>query len=80
METGTFLNKDVQDHVREYFIPVKYETGKDAEQFTRFNVFVLPSYVILNSAGDEVYRMAGYYKPVDFIGQLISARQIADKL
>ena len=80
METGTFLNKDVQDHIREYFIPVKYETGKNAEQFTRFNVFALPSFVILDSAGDEVYRMLGYYKPEDFIGQLTSARQIAGKL
>jgi len=80
METGTFLQKDVQDHIRENFIPLKYQTGKDAEQFTRFNVFALPTFVILDSEGDEVYRMVGYYKPEDFIGQMISARQIANKL
>jgi thioredoxin 1 len=80
METGTFLKDDVQDHIRENFVPVKYETGKDAEQFTRFNIVALPTYVILDAQGDEVYRMIGYYSPEDLIGQLISARQIAGKL
>ena len=80
METGTFLKDDVQDHIRENFIPVKYESGKDAEQFTRFSIVAFPTYVILDAQGDEVYRMIGYYSPEDLIGHLISARQIVNKL
>jgi thiol:disulfide interchange protein DsbD len=80
METGTFLNDAAQDHIRENFIPVKYESGKDAEQFTRFNVVAYPTYIILDAKGDEVYRMIGYYSPEDLIGQLVSAQQIAKKL
>ncbi len=39
-----------------------------------------PSYVILDSNGDEVYRMTGFYNADDFIGQLDSARSAAGKL
>ena len=80
METGTFLNDAVQDHILENFIPVKYESGKDAEQFTRFSISATPTYIILDARGDEVYRMIGYYSPEDLIGQLVSARQIGEKL
>ena len=80
METGTFLNDAVQDHIRENFIPVKYESGKDAEQFTRFSITATPTFIILDARGDEVHRMIGYYSPENLIGHLISARQIANKL
>ena len=77
METGTFPKDEVQAHIREHFIPVKYESGKDPEQFLRFKVFSLPTFVVLNSNGDEVHRMVGYFKPEDFIEHLTKARKIA---
>ena len=80
METGTFPDETVQKYIREYFIPVKYESGRDAEQFSRFSVFSIPSFFILDADGDEVYRMLGYYSPDDFVTQFISALQIASKL
>lgn len=80
METGTFPNQDVQKYLREYFIPLKYESGRDADQFSRFGVFAMPSFFILDANGDQVYRMVGYYSPDDFITQLISALQIVSKL
>ncbi|MBI5740320.1 MAG: hypothetical protein HZA16_06305 [Nitrospirae bacterium] len=80
METGTFPNETVQKYIRDYFIPVKYESGRDAEQFTRFGVFSIPSFFILDAGGEVVYRMVGYFSPEDFITQFISALQIAAKL
>jgi thioredoxin-related protein len=80
METVTFPDQKVQKYLKEYFVPLKYESGRDAEQFTRFSVFMMPSFFILDANGDEVYRMVGYYTPEDFITQLISALQIVSKL
>jgi thioredoxin-related protein len=80
METGTFPNEEVQKYMRQYFIPLKYESGRDSDQFARFSVFATPSFFILDVNGDEVYRMVGFYSPEDFITQLISALQIVSKL
>ena len=76
METGTFLNNDVQSFIGKHFIPVKYESGTDADQFGRFSVAVLPTFVILDSLGNELHRMVGYYSPEDFIALLVSALRI----
>ena len=80
METGTFLQENVQEHIEKYFVPLKYESGADAEQFSRFGITATPTYVIVDSNGDEVYRMIGFYSADDFIDQLDSARSIAGKL
>jgi thioredoxin-related protein len=75
METGTFLKEKVQEYVMKRFIPVKYESGRDAEQFLRFGVRLTPSFVFLNSNGDEIYRTVGFFSAGDFIKQLEQARQ-----
>ena len=70
METGTFLNEDVREQVNKNFIAVKYESGRDSEQFQRFNVRATPTYVFLNSKGDEINRLIGYYNAADLIVEL----------
>jgi thioredoxin-related protein len=70
METGTFLKENVQDHIKKYFVPVQYESGKDSEQFLRFAVMATPTYIFLDSKGDEIYRTIGFYSADDFIKQL----------
>ncbi|MBI5057616.1 MAG: hypothetical protein HZB61_13460 [Nitrospirae bacterium] len=80
METGTFPHTDVQKHIAKHFVPVKYESGKNSEQFSKYAIFATPTFFILDVSGDELYRMVGYFTPEDFIGQLISALQIIGKL
>ncbi|MCK5512470.1 MAG: hypothetical protein KAI96_06655 [Thermodesulfovibrionia bacterium] len=77
METGTFLKDNVQIHINKYFIPVKYESGKDSEQFSRFAVMATPTFIFLNSKGDEICRTIGFYSADDFIKQLEHARASA---
>ena len=74
METGTFQTASVEEVVNTYFVPLKYESGKDAEQFMRFSVTATPSYVVLDANGNEIYRTIGYYEADDFISQLKIAR------
>jgi len=80
MEDETFQNQDVQKYMREYFVPVKYQSDSDAAQFTKYGIVSTPSFFIFDADGDEVYRMVGFYSPEDFIGQMVSALQIAAKL
>lgn len=80
METGTFPNVDVQAHIKRNFIPVKFESGKDAAQFTKFSIFITPAFFVLDAKGDVLYRMVGYFNPEDFTGHLTTARQIIGKL
>lgn len=70
METGTFLNEDVRELINKSFVPLKYESGRDSEQFQRFNVRATPTYVFLNSKGDEIHRLIGYYNAADLIAEL----------
>ncbi len=74
METGTFLREDVQDYIRKYYIPLKFESGVDAEQFLRFGVKATPAYFVLDSKGNEIHGAIGFFNPDDFIRQLEIAR------
>ena len=61
------------------YIPLEYETSKDSEQFLRFWVRATPTYIILDSKGNEIHRMIGFYKPDDFIKELELARSKVSK-
>jgi thioredoxin-related protein len=80
METGTFPDETVRELMNKYFIPLKYESGKDAEQFLRFGIRATPTFVFLDSKGDEIHRIIGYFSTDDFIKQLESARSSAGRL
>ena len=73
METGTFLQEKVIQYVGQNFIPLKYESGRDAEQFMRFNVRGTPTFLVLDADGNETRRLLGYYSPDEFIEQLETA-------
>jgi thioredoxin 1 len=70
METGTFLQENVIEYIGRNFVPLKYESGRDGEQFMRFNVRGTPTFLVLDSEGNETRRMLGYFDPDDFIAQL----------
>jgi thioredoxin-related protein len=77
METGTFPNRDLQEYIEKYFIPVKYTSGIDSEQFSRYGVTATPEFIVLDAEGDEIYRKIGYFKPDLLIEQLEKARKKA---
>lgn len=70
METVTFLQENVQDYVNNDFVPLKYSSGNDAEQFRRFDVRMTPTYVVLDAKGNELGRVIGYQAPDEFIDQV----------
>ncbi len=74
LETGTFPNENVQENIRKNYVPVRYEMGRDSEQFMRFAVMATPTCLILDSKGNEIYRMKGFYRPDEFIKELELAR------
>jgi thioredoxin-related protein len=74
METGTFLDGAVQEFISKYFVLLKYESGKDGEQFMRFNVRGTPSFVVLDADGNELSRIVGFQEPAQLIEQLESVR------
>jgi len=60
METGTFSQDSVKDHLMQFFITLKYESGRDAEQFQRFAVKGTPTFIVLDTEGNEADRKTGY--------------------
>jgi thioredoxin-related protein len=79
METGTFLQENVQEHIMKYFVPLKYESGRDADQFLRFSITATPTCIVLDSGGDELSRAVGYLEAEPFIGVLDEARSTGGK-
>jgi len=70
METVTFLQERVIQYIGKNFVPLKYESGRDSEQFMRFNVRGTPTFLVLDADGNEKLRILGYHDPDAFIEQL----------
>ncbi len=77
MGTGTFPDRDFQTYIGKYFVPLKYISGPDAEQFCRFGVTVEPAFIVLDSEGNEIYRKIGYFEADLLIEQMERARKKA---
>ncbi len=77
METGTFPNVELQEYIENHFVPVKYISGPDADQFSRFAVSAEPAFIVLDSEGNEVYRKIGFFEADLLISQLEKARKKA---
>ena len=70
METGTFLQEEIQDYINNNYVALKYNSGPDAEQFKRFDVKMTPTYIVLDAEGNELGRVIGYHTPDEFIDQI----------
>lgn len=77
MKKCTLITERVRDYIKKYFIPVKYESGKDSDQFMRFAVTAKPAVIILDSSGNEIFRKIGYFEPDIYIEKLEKARKKA---
>lgn len=77
MNKCTLLTESVQEYIRTYFIPLKYESGVDSDQFIRFDVTAKPAIIVLDSEGNEIFRKIGYFEPDLFIEKLEKARRKA---
>ncbi|MBI4844742.1 MAG: hypothetical protein HY809_10595 [Nitrospirae bacterium] len=75
METGTFPDIGLQDYLKKNFVNLKFQSGIDAEQFLRFNVKGTPTFIVIDSEGDEIYRKIGFFEPGPLIEQLEKARE-----
>jgi len=70
MKSTTLISEGVQDYISKYFIPLKYESGADSDQFMRFAVTARPAILILDAEGTEIFRKIGYFEPGLFISKL----------
>jgi thioredoxin-related protein len=77
MNKCTLITESVQEYINKYFVPVKYESGADSEQFMRFDITAKPAIIVLDSAGNEIFRKIGYFEPGIFIEKLEKARKKA---
>ena len=67
MDSITFQNAAVKALIDKSFVPLKFESGRDAEQFLRFQVKGTPTTIVLSSGGDETGRITGYQPPDELI-------------
>ena len=77
MKTYTLITQRVQDYIKINFIPIKYESGIDSDQFMRFGITAKPAIIVLDSEGNEIFRKIGYFEPDLFIEKLEKARKKA---
>ena len=77
MKKCTLLTERVQEYIKTYFIPLKYESGIDSDQFMRFGVTAKPAMIVFDSEGNEIFRKIGYFEKDLFIEKLDKARKKA---
>jgi thioredoxin-related protein len=70
MTSSTLISECVQDYVNKYFIPLKYESGADSDQFMRFGVAARPAILVFDAEGTEIFRKIGYFEPEVLIKKL----------
>jgi thioredoxin-related protein len=73
METVTFPADAVRSIIDRYFIPLKYESGTDAEQFLRFGIRATPTVIFLDSEGNEIHRHVGFLGAESFLKEMEKA-------
>jgi thioredoxin-related protein len=78
METGVFPNIKLQACINQHFVPVKFVSGADADQFSRYDIKAVPALLVLDQEGNEVLREIGYCEADQLIGKLEEARKKAD--
>jgi thioredoxin-related protein len=70
LKSSTLTAECVRAYVDEHFIAIKFESGADSDQFMRFGVTAMPTVVVLDAEGNEVFRKIGYFEPEEFVGKL----------
>jgi len=70
IKNSTLISECVQDYVNKYFIPIKYESGADSDQFMRFCVTARPAMIVFDAEGTELFRKIGYFDPELLIKKL----------
>ena len=73
MEKTTFTEEKAQEFVNKHFVPVHFRADRKPAQFLRFNVAETPTYIILDTGGNEMHRLSGYLSAEDFIEKLAKA-------
>ena len=77
MKGCTLLTENVQEYIRKNFIPIKYESGADSDQFMRFGITAKPAVLVFDCEGNELFRKIGYFDPEKYIEKLEMARKKA---
>jgi len=75
MEAGVFPNIELQECINQDFVPVKFVSGADADQFYRYDIKGVPTFLVLDQEGNEVFREIGYCEVDLFIEKLEEARK-----
>jgi len=75
MEAGVFPNIALQELIDQHFVPVKFVSGIDADQFSRYDIKAVPTLLILDQEGNEVFREIGYYEAELLIKKLEKAKK-----
>lgn len=72
MAKNVFPNAEVGKYVNATFIPAKFdiEKGEGVDVRKKYNVNSMPTFLILNSKGQEIGRFMGGSSAVDFIARL----------
>ncbi len=77
MGAGTFPDRALQQYIEKNYVPVKYVSGVDSEQFHRYGIMAEPAFIVLDPEGNEIYRKIGYFMADLLIEQLEKAKEKA---
>jgi len=77
MGAGTFPVRALQEYIEKNYLPVKYVSGVDSEQYHRYGIQAEPAFIVLDPEGNEIYRKIGYFEADLLIEQLEKAKKKA---
>src|SRR5687768_16534879 len=70
MGAVTYPNPEVDQYIRDHFVPVQYNVGEHPEAFQQFNAAWTPTIIIQDTEGKEHRRSEGYLDPQRFLAEM----------
>lgn len=70
MNSKTFMDSSVVSKVNKNYIPVKVNILSDVSVAKKYNIYMIPTMIILNSNGDIVSSIYGFQEPSELLGKL----------
>jgi len=74
MESETFRDPGVRSALRGYHL-VRIDPDKDPDDTNKYDVYLCPSFIILDHRGEEMYHAVGFRTPTQMMRDFTNARE-----
>lgn len=70
MDDGTYTSPQVKEKLTQHYVLVKVDVDKNPDLSSKYQIYSLPTMVIMDFNGNEIKRIIGYQSPDQLLSQI----------